>query len=59
MAVEDDREMNYAVKRRSHFCCSYSEIGIMTSLKSIARIQVTETENPRVTQCSVKCVDQK
>jgi hypothetical protein len=36
------------VKRRLHVCCSYSVTGIITVLKSVARIRLVQTEDTSV-----------
>jgi hypothetical protein len=38
------QERNYAVKGRLHECCTYSETGIITVLKSVDRIGLGKTE---------------
>jgi hypothetical protein len=34
------------VKIRLHVCCSYSENGVITMLKSVARIRLAKAKNP-------------
>jgi hypothetical protein len=35
---------NAAIKRRLYVCCSYSETGIITVLKSVARKRLVKTK---------------
>jgi hypothetical protein len=45
------------VKRRLHVCCSYSETGIITMLKSVAIIRLVKTVNPNwcvTVNCNVR-----
>jgi hypothetical protein len=47
-------ERNYAVQRRLHVCCSYSETDIITVFKSVARIRLGKTEK-RSVYVTVNC----
>jgi hypothetical protein len=42
------QERNQAVKRILNVCCSYTETGIITALKSVARIRQVKTTNRNV-----------
>jgi hypothetical protein len=39
------------MERGIHMCCSYSGIGIIAMLKSVARIQGVKSEKPSVYVC--------
>jgi hypothetical protein len=47
MIEKKRQESNWAVRRRLHVCCSYSETSIITVLKSVFRI-LFKTPNPGV-----------
>jgi hypothetical protein len=48
MIEKSFQEMNLAVQRRLHVCCSYSETSIIPMLKSVAGIRLVKTEDTNI-----------